>query len=94
MLEAIETGSFKVNVSISDGIHPTSYWAKRAVGKIMVVSETAPPVIREQAEAFKNQIEAVVLYYINEAVKDNSSMISKKLSDAGHPELANFVRGA
>jgi hypothetical protein len=58
----------------------------------MSVSDTAPPEIREQAVAFKSRIEAVVLYYIKEAVKDNISVVSKTLTDAGHPQLADLIR--
>ncbi len=92
MFDAIGTGAFKVDVVTANGGHPVEFWAKRASDKIMSVSDTAPPEIREQAVAFKNRIEAVVLYYIKEAVKDNNSMVSKTLADAGHPQLADLIR--
>lgn len=92
MLNEVKIGSFKVDVVTSDGGHPIEFWAKQATDKIMSVSETAPFEIREQAAAFKNRIEAVVLHYIKEAVKDNNSMVSMKLADAGHPQLADYVR--
>jgi hypothetical protein len=92
MLDAIGMGVFKVDVAISGGCHPAEFWAKQASDKIMSVSDTAPPEIREQAVAFKNRIEAVVLYYIKEAVKENNSMVLKTLTDAGHPQLADLLR--
>lgn len=93
MLDAIGMGSFKVDVVTSNGGgHPVEFWAKQASDKIMSVSDTAPPAIRDQATAFKEKIEAVVLYYIKEAVKDSNSMISMKLADAGHPQLADLIR--
>lgn len=93
MLDAIGTGAFKVDVvTTSDGGHPIDFWAKRAAERIMSVSETAHPAIREQAVAFKNQIETVILHYVKEAVKDNNSMISKTLTDAGYPQLADLFR--
>lgn len=92
MFDALGTGAFSIDVTASDGGHPVEFWAKRASDKIMSVSETAPPVIKEQATAFKGRIEAVVLYYIKEAIKDNNSVISMKLADAGHPQLADLIR--
>lgn len=92
MFDAIGTGTFSVDVTTSEGGHPAEFWAKRASDKIMSVSDTAPPEIREQALAFKARIEAVVLYYLKEAVKDNNSMVSKLLTDAGHPQLADLIR--
>jgi len=92
MFNALGTGAFKVDVATSEGCHPVEFWAKLASDKIMSVSDTAPPEIREQAKAFKARIEAVVLYYIKEAVKDNASMVSKTITDAGHPQLADLIR--
>lgn len=92
MLDAVGMGSFSVNVVTSNGGHPVEFWAKQASDKILSVSDTAPPVIRDQAAAFKDKIEAVVLYYIKEAIKDNTSVISMKLADAGHPQLADLIR--
>lgn len=92
MLNAMGTGAFKVDVVSSDGAHPPELWAKLASDKIMSVADTAPPEIREQATAFKGRIEAVILYYIKEAVKDNNSMVSKILEDAGYSHVADLVR--
>lgn len=93
MLDAMGMGSFKVDVmTTSDGGHPPEFWAKRASERIMSVSESAPPAIRDQALAFRQQIEAVVLHYIKEAVKDNNSVVSNKLTDAGYPQLADSLR--
>lgn len=92
MLNAMGTGAFRVDVMTSDGGHSPEVWAKLASDKIMSVADTAPPEIREQAIAFKGRIEAVILYYIKEAVKDNNSMVSKTLEDAGHSHVADLVR--
>lgn len=93
MLDSLGMGSFKVDVmTTSDGCHPPEFWAKRASERIMSVSENAPPAIRDQALAFRQQIEAVVLHYIKEAVKDNNSMVSNKLTDAGYSQLADSLR--
>lgn len=92
MLDAMGVGVFKVDVATSEGAHPVEFWAGRATEKIVSVADTAPPAIREQAVAFKGRVEAVILHYIKEAIKDNNSVISKTLADAGHPQLADLIR--
>jgi hypothetical protein len=93
MFKAIESGPFRVDVvATSNGSHGPEFWAKRATEKIVSVSDTAPPAIRDQAVAFRDTVEAVVLYYIKEAVKDNASVVSNRLVEAGHPQLADMIR--
>lgn len=62
------------------------------VNKIVNVSSTAHPVIREQAEAFKKDIEVVILHYIKQAVVSDRTTIYNKLNEAGQPQLADAVR--
>ena len=51
----LEMGS--VNVMTSDnGGHNTEQIVELAMDKIMKVSDTAPPAIRDQAQAFQNHL--------------------------------------
>lgn len=92
MLDSLGTGSFKVDVVTSPNGHPIEFWAERAVDRIMSVADTAHPAVRDQALQFKKSMEAVILYYMKEAVKDNNSVISRDLVNAGHPQLADLIR--
>ena len=61
-VNAAETGVFKVDVSTtSNGGHPPEFWAKRCTERLISVADSAPPALREQAQAFKDQMEQVVL---------------------------------
>ena len=56
-------------VTSSDGGLPPEYWAKRAAEQIICVGDQAPAPLREQAHAFKERIESVVLHYMRQAIR-------------------------
>jgi len=94
---------FSVDVSVSSApivtVHTTNNRgftpeevAGRCVDKLMSVSETAHPLIKEQAKAFKRDMEKVVAYYMREAISSDRTTVYNALVDAGHPDLADAVR--
>ena len=70
---------------------PTEYWAQRAVEHIVSVGDNAPPVIAEQARAFKVKVQKTIEYFIKEAIKEDRSKVVTLLRSAGHNDLANSV---
>jgi hypothetical protein len=87
------TGGFRVDVhTSSDGGHPPEFWAKRAADRIVSVSETAHPAIREQAVAFKDLVEQVVLDHMKRAISCDRTTVSHLVTEAGHPQLAELLR--
>ena len=93
-------------VSVQSGIHVSSVnvmtsdegglnneqIAELAMDKIMRVSDTAPPEIKEQANAFKENVRNVVLYYIELARREERATIAGKMAKAGQNEMADLVR--
>lgn len=61
--------------------------AERALDKIIYVGSNAHPAIREQAEAFRDNIRNVLVFYLHEAVRSGNVTLANKLQQAGHPEL-------
>jgi hypothetical protein len=66
--------------------------AERCVEKLISVSDTAHPAIRDQARAFQKHMEKVVAFYIREGIKSDRTTVYNALNDAGHPELADAIR--
>lgn len=66
--------------------------AERCVKKIISVSDSAHPGIRDQAKAFEKHIEKVVAFYMREAIRSDRTTVYNALMDAGNPELAELVR--
>ena len=53
-------GQVSVQTTQNKGLSP-EYWTERILEKLVSVSENADPMVRAQAEAFKEQIEKVIL---------------------------------
>jgi|TARA_R110000824_G_scaffold366171_1_gene554774 hypothetical protein len=66
--------------------------AQMAVNKILYVSKDAPEPLREQAIAFKDTVQEVIVHYMRYAVDQDRATISSKLREAGFPELAINLR--
>jgi len=66
--------------------------AEQCVQKIVSVSDSAHPGIRDQARAFSKHIEKLVAYYMRQAIRSDRTTVYNALSDAGHPELAELIR--
>ena len=65
--------------------------AERALDKIIYVGGNSHPAIRDQAEAFRENIRQVLVFYLNEAVKSDRTTIAARLREAGHPELVKLL---
>jgi len=72
--------------------HTPEEIAARAARRIVGISDTAPPDIRDQAKAFQSKIEAVLVHYMREAVQSDRTTVYNALTDAGHPALADLIR--
>jgi hypothetical protein len=66
--------------------------AEQCVAKIISVSDTAHPGLRDQARAFQSQIEMIVASYMRQAIRSDRTTVYNALTDAGHPELGELIR--
>ena len=81
----------EVNTTDNRGFTPDEL-AEQCISKIISVSDTAPPAIRDQANAFSRHIETLVAYYMRQAIHSDRTSVYNALKDAGHPELAELIR--
>jgi len=95
MTAALQLNSDGFNVTVLTterrGFTPEEI-ALRCADRIVSVSNTAHPAIRDQAVAFKAQVAKVVETYLKEAVKSDRTTVYNAIMDAGHPELADLIR--
>lgn len=66
--------------------------ASRCTDKLISVADTASPLIREQARAYKQHMEAVVTYYMREVIKSDRTTLSNLLEKQGHKDVAEIIR--
>ncbi len=92
---SVETGVTvqSVNVMTSDeGGLSTEQLTELAMDKVINVADSAPPAIRDQAEAFRSSIENVLRYYIELARREERATIAYRMAKAGQKEMADLVR--
>ena len=87
----VSAGSVNVMTS-DDGGLTSDQVTELAMEKIMRVSDTAPPVIKEQAEAFQSNVRNVVYHYIELARKEERATIARRMDKLGNSEMADLVR--
>jgi len=65
--------------------------ADEALEKIMYVGENVHPVIRDQAQAFKEQIRVLLIHYMRQAIVSDRTTLSAKLKSFGHADLVKLL---
>jgi hypothetical protein len=67
--------------------------ADNALDRIISISASADPIIRQQAEVFRESIRAVLISYGKQCIKSNNTTITNRLNNVGHPELIQLLEG-
>ena len=68
------------------------YWTERILERVVSISETADPMVKAQAEAFKESIKQVILIYIRQAIASDRSTVAGLLEKQGHKDMADIIR--
>ena len=87
----MKIGNVEVRTNGSSDYSP-EYIAQRMVERVIHVSDTAPPAIRDQALAFKDQIYALILSSAKEIIKADRERIARELDKSSMAEAAMVVR--
>jgi hypothetical protein len=85
-----DVGSVMVMATENRGFTPEEV-AERALDKIIYVGGNAHPAIRDQAEAFKDSIRQVLIYYMHEAIRSHNVTLVNKFKQTGYPELVSIL---
>ena len=83
-------GEVKATMVSGRGFTPEEI-AEQALDKIISVGGNCHPVIRDQAEAFKDQIRGVLVHYMKQVVRSNHTTLANQFRAAGHPELVKLL---
>lgn len=65
--------------------------AERALEKIIYVGGNCHPLIKDQAEAFREHIKHILVFYMKEAIKSDRTTVGLRLKESGHPELTKLL---
>lgn len=85
-----ELGNIMVHTVSHRGFTPEEL-AEQALNKIIYVGDQSHPAIREQAEAYKNHIREVLVFYMKRAIESRNTTLANRFTEAGHPELIKLL---
>ena len=72
--------------------HSAEEMADMALNKIMLVSEDAPPVIRDQACAHRNRRKEVLVFYMHKMAQSERTTMWSLMKQQGHDDVAEIIR--
>ena len=85
--------NFSVQIQTTDNRGQTpEEVAERCVNKIIGVSDNAHPAIREQAHAYRREMEKIIAIYMTQAIKSDRTTVYNAIKDSGNPKLAEYIR--
>tara|TARA_B110000483_G_C17948392_1_gene447301 strand:+ start:167 stop:454 length:288 start_codon:yes stop_codon:yes gene_type:complete len=87
----MSVGSVGVRTTNNRGFTPEEV-AELCVDRLMIVSNDAPPAIKDQALAHKERMKAVIAVYMKQAIQSDRTTVYNAISDAGHKKLADYIR--
>tara|TARA_R100000544_G_scaffold19128_1_gene9168 strand:+ start:422 stop:712 length:291 start_codon:yes stop_codon:yes gene_type:complete len=79
-------------VTTENGGHAPEFWAQTATNRIVSVGGNCHPAISQQAEQFKESVNATVLHYIKEAINSDRTTLTAELERQGHKDMADIIR--
>ena len=87
------SNDFSVNVETTDnrGFTPEET-AERCVNKLIGISNNAHPSIREQAHAYRKEMEKIIAIYMRQAIKSDRTTVYNAIKDSGNIKLAEYIR--
>ena len=83
-------GQVAVQTTQNKGLSP-EYWTERILERLVSVSDNADPMVKAQAEAFKDKVRNLVQYYVELARREERATICAKISEAGQHQLADAI---
>ena len=90
-LATSEIGNALVFTS-NNGGHSPEQMAEMALNKIMAISDTAPPVIRDQAFSHRERLKEVLVFYMHKMARSERTTIWALLNQNGHDDMAEIIR--
>tara|TARA_R110000787_G_scaffold214888_1_gene323999 strand:- start:269 stop:559 length:291 start_codon:yes stop_codon:yes gene_type:complete len=87
----ISIGDLGVQTTQNRG-HSVEEIAEMATNKLISISDTADPMVKAQAHAFRDKCKMVITFYVQEGIKNHICTVCNQLEQQGHKDLANIIR--
>ena len=86
----LKVGDVAVKTTQNTGLSP-EYWTERIVERLVSISENADPMVKAQAEAFKESITNLILLYLKQAINSDRATVAGLLEKQGHKDMADII---
>ena len=87
----ISIGDLGVKTTENRG-HTVEEIAEMATNKLISISDNADPMVKAQAQAFKESIQTVILLYMKQAIVSDRATVAGLLDKQGHKDMADIIR--
>ena len=84
-------GDVNVQTTKNKGLSP-EYWTERIMERLLSISDNAAPMVKAQAQAFKDSMTQVVLLYLKQAIMSDRATVAGLLEKQGHKDMADIIR--
>ena len=84
-------GDIEVKTTNNKGLSP-EYWTGRIIDRLISISDNADPMVKAQAQAFKDSMTQVVLLYLKQAIASDRATVAGLLQKQGHKDMADIIR--
>jgi hypothetical protein len=84
-------GSVNVQTTEGRGMNSEEI-AANAVAKIISISDTADPIIKAQAEAFRERMYWVIVAACDQSIKSDRTTLFNLFKTNGHDDMAEILR--
>ena len=83
-------GDISVKTTNNKGLSP-EYWTERIIDRLISISDNADPMVKAQAQAYKDSMTQVVLLYLKQAIASDRATVAGLLQKQGHKDMADVA---
>jgi hypothetical protein len=87
----VKIGTVDVVTTENKGLS-VEHWAERALKRIIYIAPESQSILKEQAEAYRENIRKVLDYYIRQAIKSDRTTLYNLFLKQGHGDMAEILR--
>ena len=87
----LSPGFVKITTTSGRGLSPEEL-AEMTIGKIISISESSHPLIKQQAEAFRDNLRVVLVKAFYNAQKSERTTLYNLFINQGHTDMAEIIK--
>ena len=86
-----QTGALTVKTTQNTGLS-VEYWADRCLDRIIFVGDKTHRVVRDQAQAYKDDIRKILIIYMGKAIQSDRTTLYNLFAQQEQGDMAEILR--